>query len=437
MTDRQSQSQFLIQAGASLLEYNESSGAIIAALVSTAKALTREPCHVVVSYRGLAVSVGDAAPVLRTVKELRLNAEVQTRIHGVLDEVRAGRIDAAAGLARLELIERDTPRHSRWLVALLLGGAAGSFARLLGADAAAMAVAGISTAIGFLIRQELGRRHVSLLALPLAAACIGALLGGIAIRLGWTRSPELVLVVPALMLVPGPHLLNGLFDLVDNHLPMSLSRLGLAMGILLASALGIVLGVRMTLPSADFPEQLSFGPDLNLLSDMLLAGIATCGFASFFNASWYHLAKAAIGGMTGHGLRFLALQNGFELETATFFGGLAVGAISAWMARTSRAPVAVIAFAGAVTMIPGPSFYRALGGALRLARLTHDNQPGLVAGTLGQAFQACAVVSGLALGLVLGIRAIMWLLEARNEKIVPLQSSSDLGTHPPADPGCP
>ena len=101
----------------------------------------------------------------------------------------------------------------------------------------------MATGLGLLARQELGRRHVSLLALPLTAAFVGAALGGLAIRLGWTRTPELVLIVPALMVVPGPHLINGLLDLIDNYLPMSLARLGLAAGVLLASTLGILLGV--------------------------------------------------------------------------------------------------------------------------------------------------------------------------------------------------
>jgi len=49
------------------------------------------------------------------------------------------------------------------------------------------------------------------------------------------------------MLIPGPHLLNGLFDLIDNYVPMSLARLGLATAIIIASALGIALGIELTL----------------------------------------------------------------------------------------------------------------------------------------------------------------------------------------------
>src|SRR5262249_22737922 len=174
-------------------------------------------------------------------------------------------------------------------------------------------VAGVATGLGLLARQELGRRRFSLLALPLTAALIGAVLGGLAIRLGWTRSPELVLIVPALMLVPGPHLINGLLDLIDNYLPMRLSRFRLAGGILLASALGVVLGVELTLPSAYFAEQSAGADHLNLVSDVVLAGLVTCGFAVFYNTAWRQLWMAAVGGMAAHGLRFLALEAGCRL----------------------------------------------------------------------------------------------------------------------------
>ena len=98
----------------------------------------------------------------------------------------------------------------------------------------------MATGLGLAARQELGRRHFSVLTLPFVAALIGAVLGGIAIRLGWTRTPGLALIVPSLILVPGPHFINGLLDLFDNYLPMSISRLTLAISIVMAAALGII-----------------------------------------------------------------------------------------------------------------------------------------------------------------------------------------------------
>jgi uncharacterized membrane protein YjjP (DUF1212 family) len=385
----------------------------------TAKALTDETCHVAVSYGSVAVSLAGEGPAMESVSELRYNTAVQARVHEILAQVRRGQLDPEAALTRLERVEADTPRHSRWLAALVLGAAAASLAGLLGGDLGAAEVAGLATGLGLLARQELGRRHFSLLALPLTAALIGAVLGGVAIRLSWTGSPELVLIVPALMVVPGPHLINGLLDLIDNHLPMSLSRLGLAAGILLASALGVVLGVELTLPGPLFAGQGADASHLNLVSDMVLAGIVTCGFAVFYNTAWRQLWMAMLGGMAGHGLRFLALEAGCTLEAATFLGGLTVGAISAWMARSSRTPVAVIAFAGAVTMIPGLSLYRGLAGGLQLARLPDRTDTQTVVETLRNTFQGCLVVSALALGLILAMRAVLALA---GEQDLPMES---------------
>jgi uncharacterized membrane protein YjjP (DUF1212 family) len=426
MSPRRLHTKLLLQAGRLLLEHNESTGVIHRALTTTARALTEEVCYLVVSYRGVAVSLGAEEPALEAVAELRYNAAVQARVHDILGQVRRGDLDPPAALACLGGVEADTPRHSPWLAAPALGVAAAALAALLGADVGAAAVVAVATGLGLLARRELGRRHFSLLALPLAAALVGAVLGGLAIRLGWTRSPELALIVPALMVVPGPHLINGLFDLIDNFVPMSLSRLGLAAGILLASALGIVLGVELTLPDPVFAEAGADAGHLNLVADVVLAGIVTCGFAVFYNTAWPHLWMAAVGGMAGHGLRFLALEAGCRLEAATFLGGLTVGAVAAWMARSSKTPVAVLAFAGAVTMIPGLSVYRALGGALQLTRSPDLSDPAMMAGTLGNALQACLIVSGLALGLLVGARAVLALADEPDAPVRP-RVGHDLG----------
>jgi uncharacterized membrane protein YjjP (DUF1212 family) len=420
MSTRRLQTELLVHAGRLLLEYNESTREIHRALTATSGALTNDACHIAVGYNGVAVSLAGEGPVLMPVRELRYNTAVQARVHAILEQVRRGELGPAEALAQLGRVEADTPRHARGVAVLVLAVAGASLAALLGADGGAVAVAGLATGLGLVARQEFGRWHVSLLALPLAAALLGAVLGGLAIRLGWTRTPSLVLLVPALMLVPGPHLINGILDLIDNHLPMSVARLGLAAGILLGSALGIVLGVELTLPGPLPPDQRANGDHLNLVSDVVLAGIVTCGFAVFYNTGWRQVGLAAVGGMAGHGLRFLALEADCRPEAAAFLGGLAVGVVSGWLARSGKTPLAVIAFAGAVTMMPGLDMYRALGGALQLARQTTEASPAAMAGALGNASRAFLVVSGLALGLILGARAVLTLAG----EVDPRESSS-------------
>src|SRR5262249_33835006 len=156
--------------GRLLLEYNESTGAIRRVLQATAKALTDEPCHLAISYRGVTIALGGEGPLHEPVGELRYNTAVQARVRGIMEQVRRGEMEPAAALSCLVRVEADTPRDPRFLAVLVLGAAAASLAVLLGADAGAVAVAGVAAGLGLLVRQELGRRHASLLALPLTAA---------------------------------------------------------------------------------------------------------------------------------------------------------------------------------------------------------------------------------------------------------------------------
>jgi uncharacterized membrane protein YjjB (DUF3815 family) len=168
-----------------------------------------------------------------------------------------------------------------------------------------------------------------------------------------------------------------------------------------------VLGIELTLPDSPIADKAASSDHLNLLSDMVLAGIVTCGFAVSYNTAWALVGMTVMGGMFGHGIRFLALENGFTLDVATFLGGLGVGLVSGWMARSSKTPVAVIAFAGAVTMMPGLHLYRALAGAMQLARQLGKSESAAMAATLGNAVEACMVIGSLALGLILGARLVL------------------------------
>jgi hypothetical protein len=64
-------------------------------------------------------------------------------------------------------------------------------------------------------------------------------------------------------------------------------------------------------------------------------------------------------------------------------------------------------------MVPGLSLFRALAGALQLARLADAADAETVARTFGSALQGTLVVGGLALGLILGARAMHALARER------------------------
>jgi uncharacterized membrane protein YjjB (DUF3815 family) len=211
----------------------------------------------------------------------------------------------------------------------------------------------------------------------------------------------LCLIVPALMLVPGPHLINSAHDMLENYMQTGLCRLGLAMGILMATALGVVLGGWLTLGPAALSTSPSDTMRLTLPLDMVLAGVAACGFGAFYNAPWRVLWVSILCGMVGHGLRYVSLEH-LGVAISTLIACLAIGLISSAAARRMRLPFSAIAFAGAVPMMPGVFIYQSLAGAMRLSAAGTAADPALAAATLALSYKAVFVVGAMAIGLLVG-----------------------------------
>ena len=394
--------RFLQLSARLLLEYNASSKSLERSINRSARYLGVN-LQTVVRYREVTLALADGRTLHAQAPELRINVAVSAGALKLIDELCLGRIGLDEATTRLETLERLVPRHGRWLVVVLFGLGASAIAWLLRADWGAIAVSGLSSAMGLIARQELARRHVVLFALPFAAGLVGAVMGGLAIRLGWTATPGFCLIVPALMVVPGPHLINSVYDLLDNHVLTGSGRLVLATGILVATALGVVLGGWLTLG----PETLSTSPSdtmqLTLPLDMALAGVAACAFGAFYNAPWRVLWVSILCGMVGHGLRYVGLDH-LGIAVATLFGCLAIGLIANTAAIRMRLPFSALAFAGAVPMMPGVFIYQSMAGAMRLAAAGPAADPALAAATLALSFKSVFVVGAMALGLMVGAR---------------------------------
>jgi uncharacterized membrane protein YjjP (DUF1212 family) len=229
--------RFLQLSARLLLEYNVRSKTLERRIERIARHLGVN-LQTIVGYREVTLAIADGRGLHVRVPELRINVAVSAGALHVIDELCLDRIGLDEATKSLEGLERLAPRHGRWVVAVLFGLAASAIAWLLRADWGAIVVSGASSSVGLIARQELAKRSVILFAHPFAAGLIGAALGGLAIHLGWTETPGFCLIVPALMLVPGPHLINGVRDMLENHIQTGLCRLGLAAAIPIATALG-------------------------------------------------------------------------------------------------------------------------------------------------------------------------------------------------------
>ena len=385
-----------------LLEYNVRSKSIERRIERIARHLGVN-VQAVAGYRQVTLAMADGRSLHIRAPELRINVAISAGTLHVIDQLRLNRLGLDEATRQLETLERLAPRHGRWVVAILFGLAASAVAWLLRADVGAIVVSGVSSAAGLIARQELARRSVILFAHPFVAGLIGAALGGLVIRQGWTETPGLSLIVPALMLVPGPHLINGVYDVLDNHVQPGVCRLGLATGILIATALGVVLGGFLTLGPATVSTSPSEAIRLTLALDAMLAGVAACGFGAFYNAPWRVLWVSILCGVVGHGLRYLCLEY-MGVEIATFLACLAIGLIANAAADRLKLPFSSVAFAGAVPMMPGVFIYQSIAGAMRLSATGTAADPALAAVTLALSFKSVFVVGAIAIGLLIGAR---------------------------------
>lgn len=394
--------RFIQRAARLLLHYNMRTDSLRQRLQEIGSAL-QLPVQVHVGYRTVTVYTPDGENVHAQAPEFRINIAVSAEVNLTIDKVCAGKLSLSEAIGILDEVENTAGRHGRWTLSLMFGLAAGALAWLLSADWPAMAVIATSSALGMLARQEMHKYHPVLFALPFVAALIGSLMGGMLIRLGWTHTPGICLIVPALMLVPGPHLINGLYDMIENNMQTGIPRLGLAAGILVAAAMGIFLGGWLTLGLTTVPPSMIFSQQpIPLWLDIVLAGVASCGFGAFYNAPWRVLWTSIVCGMVGHGIRYLCLAHGMQLEIATLFACLAIGFMAIRWVSSMRIPFAAVAFAGAVPMMPGVLMFHSIGGAMDIAFAGSGAPLVMVADTLSSSFKAAFVVGSMGMGLLAG-----------------------------------
>lgn len=411
---------FLRRAARLLLEYNMRTELLRERLSFAAQALGVS-CQVWVGYRSVTLYTPDGQYAHAQAPEFRINVAVSAATNRIIDELCAGNIRVEAAIRALDEVERTAERHNRWLLATIFGCGAGALAWLQSGDAAAIVVISLAAALGLLVRQEMGKRHMMLFALPFTAALIGSLSGGLLIRFGGTMTPGICLIVPALMLVPGPHLINGLYDVIENNMQTGIPRFALATGILVAAAMGIFLGGWLTLGMTTVPPHQVAPADIPLWLDVLLAGVASCSFGAFYNAPWRVLWTSIACGMVGHGIRYLCLQGGMSLEIATLFACITIGVLANFAVQRLRIPFATIAFAGAVPMMPGVLMFQGIAGAMQISFSGSAAALPLLATTLANLFKAAFVVGAMGMGLLIGGRLSEWVTTTRHGKHSPVK----------------
>jgi len=314
-----------------------------------------------------------------------------------LDALREHTVPVEALRSRLARIASLPPvAPGRFVLTAAIGAAA--LAVVYGAEhLATLGLAAFSAGTGGLVRRGLAKVSSNLFVQPFCAAFVAGLIGGIAGQLQFGLEPALVALCPCMLLVPGPHFLNGLIDLVRARVAIGASRIAFALLVAAAISAGLLLG--LSAGGASFPVSLP-SRRIGLPLDVIAAGFAVSAYGSFYSMRWRHLAIPIVVGMVAHGLRWSAISLGATAASAAFLACLFVGVIVTPVANRLRLPYAALSFAAVVSFIPGVFLFRVTAGMVQIAQLGGTASPTLVPMVAGDGATAILILVAMGCGLI-------------------------------------